>query len=787
MGKSLQQTENDLVTSFGGTPWWYKRSKGERYLVLVTSVALCLVIVLVIALAGVIYSSQHALTYDQVTLVTRVTLVRMGKGQVCHFIVIFALVDHPLLVSLPISLQIPKTARKLFSDMESSDSLPASNEVGQPPVTNGSRKKYNVCHSKGCVLAGTSPDLFLLHRNGTAAEILNNMDPREEPCNDFYRFACGGFVDKTIIPDDKTSVNQFSKIADQLKENLRLLVEEPIRETEPPPFVMLKNVYASCMNKTQVNALGLHALKEVLNDLGGWPVVRGADWNETSFSWNGLIYKYRNMGFSIDYFIDFSVVTDIKNSSWRILDVCVDDDDVQAYYHYMVKIAVLLGAEPERARKELREALEFEILLSNYSLPDEERRNATKLYNKMTIGELEKKWPSIPWLEYVNEMLTPFHHVTVEEPVIIDVPEYIKKLAGALQVTPKRVMANYAIWRIVAASAAFLTEDAREIQLEFSSKLTGQSERQPRWKECMGIVLSSFANALGAMYVRRFFREDAKNSALEMVKDIRAEFDAILDEVDWMDEKTRALAKQKSAKIQSHIAYPEELLNDGKLAELYEGLNTTSDYYYRNMLNMTLFGTNYSFRRLRELVDKNDWVAHGRAAVVNAFYSPLENSIQFPAGILQGAFFGADRPRYLNYGGIGFVIGHEITHGFDDQVNGELTVGENIADNGGLKQAYRGYLRWVERERHRQGEEEVEPCLPGLLDFSPRQMFWISAANVWCSKYRPEQQRLQVYSDPHAPAMFRIKGPFSNLPDFARDFKCRKGTNLNPSFKCEVW
>jgi membrane metallo-endopeptidase-like protein 1 len=173
--------------------------------------------------------------------------------------------------------------------------------------------------------------------------------------------------------------------------------------------------------------------------------------------------------------------------------------------------------------------------------------------------------------------------------------------------------------------------------------------------------------AAGALYVRKYFNEQARQNALEMVADIRAEFQDILKQVDWMDEETKKNALDKAKSMSTHIAYPDELMNDRKLEEFYGDLELDENYYLRSILNLTLFGTRFSFKRLRQPVNKTDWITHGRPAVVNAFYSALENSIQFPAGILQGVFFDANRPRYMNYGAIGFVIGHEITHGFDDQ------------------------------------------------------------------------------------------------------------------------
>ncbi|XP_057331076.1 neprilysin-2-like isoform X2 [Microplitis mediator] len=682
----------------------------------------------------------------------------------------------------------------------------------------------NICDSPSCV--------------HTASKILKNMDSSVDPCDDFYRFACGGFLKSTIIPDDKVSVNTFSIISDQVLEQLRMSIEDPRLIDMPYPFRLVKTLYKSCMNKTVIEEQGLTPLLSIVKKLGGWPVLEGDMWKDDEFNWMTSVFKFREMGYSVDYFIDFSIGVDLKNSTKRVLDLDqaslglsreylskgFDDKIVKEYYRYMVDIAVILGAERERAEEELMESLKFEMKLANISLPVEKRRNATLLYNPMTITELSNKYPSIPWKEYFNRILKPHVQVDDNEITIVNVPSFISDFEQLMKLTPKRVQANYVMWRAVAASVSYLNDEIRKRQLEYSTALSGRTEREPRWKECVDIVSSTLSISVGALYVRKYFNEDAKKNAVEMVSDIRNQFNKILKTVDWMDEETRKSALEKAASMTSHIAYPDELLNDAKLEEFYENLQLDDNAsYLKNILNLTLFGTEYSFSKLRKPVNKSDWVSHGRPAVVNAFYSSIENSIQFPAGILQGAFFSNDRPRYMNYGAIGFVIGHEITHGFDDQgrqfdkdgnlvdwwapstkekylekaeciinqygnytvkevgknLNGINTQGENIADNGGIKEAYLAYKDWADRHK-------PEPTLPGL-SFTPRQMFWISAANTWCSVYRPEALKLRITTGFHSPGEFRILGPLSNMPEFAEDFQCPLESRMNPKHKCAVW
>ncbi|XP_076028904.1 M13 family metallopeptidase neprilysin 2 isoform X2 [Oratosquilla oratoria] len=740
--------------------WWERRTRMERYLMLAATTVVFVVVTMAIALAAVVYGYRTGMIQN----------------------------EEPL------------------------------------TATQTTRSTNDVCLTSGCTLA--------------AAAVIKSMDESVHPCDDFFQFSCGGFLQNTPIPEEKSSISQFSQINDRLREKLRVVIESNITKSDSPATKMVKNLYKSCMDTDRIAKKGVEPLKEVLKEMGGWPVVEGSSWDPSAFEWNKNIYINRKLGYSIDYLFDFSVTVNIKNSTWRIIDVDqpplgmpsrkyllkgFNDSDVQAYYAYQVGVATLLGADKARAEKELRDSLEFEIKLANYSLPKEERRNATKLYNKMSISELQKLAPQIPWMEYIRTVMPEEIKITNEEPVVVNVPEYFKNLAKLLMRTPKRTISNYLLWRVTKSTVAFLSEDIRDLQFQYSKKLTGKAVRESRWKECMGAVSGSLSHAVGSLYARSFFKKNAKAAADEMVSYIRNEFDHILNNIDWMDDKTREKALNKSKAITPHIGYPPELLMDEKLTELYDGLVLSSDDLLTNMRNLTIFGTNYSFRRLREKIDKNDWKSHSAAATVNAFYSPIENSIQFPAGILQGTFFDAGRPKYLNFGAIGYVIGHEITHGFDDtgrqfdangdlrdwweheteskflkkakciiyqygnysvpevglNVNGINTQGENIADNGGIKEAYYGYQAWVQ-------DHHLEGTLPGL-NYNQNQLFWMSAANVWCGKYRPESLKLRLLSGVHSPAQFRVNGPFSNLKEFAQDWNCPLGTKMNPREKCRVW
>ena len=492
-----------------------------------------------------------------------------------------------------------------------------------------------VCTTPSCINAANS--------------LIQNMDSSVNPCEDFYQYACGGFLDRVRIPDDQSSRSQFGIIDDELEEQLRDILESNVTEDESKVFQQARDQYQACMNLPKLEEIGLKPVTDILQKFGGWPVLQD-DWDEASFDWEQLIYIFRENGYSTDYLFDFSIATDLKNSSWRTiyfdqpslgmsreyLIKGLEEENVRHYFNYMQKVAVLLGADPARAATELKASLDFEIKLANASLPRELRRNATALYHPMTLTELSNSIPLLNWTHYVNKLLTEdVLQVDANERIVVNTPGYLQNLTQILASEPKRNIANFMLWRATRASIGFLNKAARNVIEEYAKNITGKTETTPRWKSCVGSAAGSFSAAVGKMYVSKHFKEDAKTSMLEMVGDIREEFQQILNEISWMDDKTRARAHAKLRAIKEYIAYPPEIMDNSKLEDLYEGLEISGDSYFANSINMSIWSTNYHWSKLREKVDKTDWKRHANPAVVNAFYSSIENSIQFPAGILQ--------------------------------------------------------------------------------------------------------------------------------------------------------
>lgn len=758
-----QLTLTSEPEKFRNPPWWNRRTKLERTLCFITVTSLLMLAVMAAALAVFGYLYQKNIDSRQ-------------------------------------TIYIPSNTERLVS-----------------PNTSIA----NLCLTPGCVKA--------------AAEVLSNLDEHVDPCKDFYRFACGGWLNRHAISEDKSSVSVFSEVQDDLNLKLRVLLEKKISGSEPPFVKMIKEMYDTCMDMKSIESVGAEPLKKVLSDLGGWPVVEGSNWDEAKFDWVESLMAFRKLGYSHDILLDLSVTADYRNNTVHIIDLDqtslgmpdrtylvrgLNDSSTAAYYKLMVKSAKHLGANKTTVENELLKALQFEIALANFSLPREERRNISRLYNKYTVKELQNMIPQIPWLKYFNGLLN--HEIYENETLIVAVPGFLKDFANLITKTEKRVMANYMIWRVVAQSLSILSKEFRDIAQEYSSVITGKSQEEPRWEQCLSSLTGSLGIALSSYYVRHYFKEESKDTALELVKYIHKEFLNILDEIDWMDQETKKQARAKANTIKPYIGYPKELLNNTAVMNLYENLTISNDNYFQNIMRLRKWSTDYAFSQLRKPNIRGEWKKHARAAVVNAFYNSLENSIEFPAGILQNAFFNKDRPHYMNFGAIGYVIGHEITHGFDDRgrqfdkdgnnvnwwdkttdelfkkkaqciidqysnytaengmkVNGVNTQGENIADNGGLKEAYWAYHSWVKDN----GEEQL---LPGLK-YSQSQMFWISAANVWCGKYRPEVLKLRIISGSHSPPEFRVIGPMSNLPEFAKEFSCSSDSPMNKKQKCQVW
>ncbi|KAL3280926.1 hypothetical protein HHI36_004152 [Cryptolaemus montrouzieri] len=667
-----------------------------------------------------------------------------------------------------------------------------------------------------------------------SSQILSNMDSKIDPCDDFYQFACGEFIKKTVIPTSKGLVDSFSVQTNIIDQQIHTILEEPINAKDSRTIQLVKKVYQACMNETDIELHSMNTIKAIIHRLGGWPVVEGYNWNEASFDWIETLLKLRDSGMVYSMFMDFIVEQDNKNSSKRVLTVdqpyipfekakreSRNQPILNAAHKFMVDLAVEFGANRNVAEREMEEILLFEMDLAKILVPAEERRDMEEEYHPISIMDLEKNFPILPWHYFVNKLVAP-SNLSITDNLIVYLPEYLKKLQALLQGKPKRLLANYIFYKAAGSMISYSNRKLKAIQLEFTKAAMGIASSPPRTEQCTSVA-SRLNVVVGALYIRKYFDANDRTQTEEIVENIEEQFMKLLRNVDWMDQETKNQALEKLKAMDKFVGYPGELMDDSKLEEYYNNLHINSDNYVEVILNVSKFETDKDMKQLSEPVIKLDWRTRSSVAVVNAYYDLNANAIQVPAGILQGIFFGAKRPHYLNYGGIGFIIGHEFTHGFDDEgsqmdahgnlrewwkgntktaydkkaecivdqyskfvvpevnmsLNGIITQGENIADNGGIKLAYLAYQDW-------KSKNNPEPKLPGL-NFSPDQMFWIGSANVWCSKIRAKTLVQDIESEVHVPDRFRINVPFANSGFFAKDFNCPKGSKMNPEHTCTVW
>merc|ERR1711936_1194452 len=513
-----------------------------------------------------------------------------------------------------------------------------------PSLTRQAPPGSKVCLTKGCVKA--------------AADLIKSMDETVDPCSDFYNFACGNFIKETVIPDHQTSYGSFSIVRDKLNLRLRKLFEGKPGGNDPQAYQNVRNYFQACMDTESIEEKSVEHLKALLDDIGGWPVLLGEKWQAkagASTNWHELSMKASDKGFSLDRMISIGISTDDKDSTRRILEVDqpslglsreylikgADDKDVKAYLQYMVDSAVFLGANREVALTEMKDALDLELKIAEMTLPREERRNKTALYNTMTIKEASALYPKLPWVEYINVVLSPDRTVTVDENEVVNVavPKYIEEFGKLIATVPARTIANLIMWRNVKSSMSYLSEEAIQIQLAYSKAITGKASKSPRLTKCVRATAYSLKNAVGAMYVKEYFQAEAKEVTEEMVTNIRKEFKDMINKLEWMDEKTKQRAVEKVDLMTPKIGYPKEILDERLLDDSIDGLVLSKASYLKNYLHLNIWKSKNNAKEFRQPVDKKSWKTQRGAASVSAGYNAKKNSITFTAGILDGMFF----------------------------------------------------------------------------------------------------------------------------------------------------
>jgi putative endopeptidase len=662
---------------------------------------------------------------------------------------------------------------------------------------------------------GDAPSGTNLSIEDVSVSVERSLDRSADPCSDFYRFACGGWLDQVQLPADENQwVRSFSVIHERNRELLQELIEGAAANPgNDPDRRKVGDFYGSCMDEAAVEKAGLSPVAPWLAK------IDAARDRDALFVLSGELQTLNAAPF-----FDIEVFADLKDPNTTVAHLSQGGlglperdyylaTDAQkkalraAYVTHVEKMLVISGLSGAAARKEAAAILAFETALARASRPVEQMRDVQKLHHRLDAAGLGKLASRLPWERY-------FKALSRDEVGAINVmtPEFFPALQRELGKTSIPTLKAYLRYQLLSSTAGLLDNATYGEYFDFEGRtLAGQQEPQPRWKRCIAATEQAMGEAIGRLYVQERFAGDSKTIATRMIGQIADAFAASLPELAWMDEPTRQAALVKKGTLAWKIGFPDEPRDYSKLA-------IARGSHFSNAVAARQFEAARQLSQVGKPVDRKEWSMN--AQTVNAGYNPLQNAFTYPAGILQPPFFHKDFPLAMNLGGMGFVMGHELTHGFDDQgskfdskgsmtdwwapesvkgfeertaciekqygayeiepgvkVNGKLTLGENIADNGGLKQAW-NVLQQRQKER---GEG------PTVAGFSEDQLFFIAAAQVWCAEATKEAERLQVQTDPHSPSKFRVQGPMVNHPGFAGAFSCAAGTPMNPVAKCEVW
>ncbi|CAD6193486.1 unnamed protein product [Caenorhabditis auriculariae] len=684
-----------------------------------------------------------------------------------------------------------------------------------------------VCTSRECVqIAGFLSD---------------NLNSKVDPCDDFYEFACGNYGLNRNLPANKPLRHTISDVQSRLNKQVKTILQTPISSTDSTWDKLAKGYYQKCLDEEELERNGLQAMKEIVDRIGGWPTLQGDSWKEWRHSWEEQLALVLNRTGVNAVILEMAVTHDPSNSTKSVIELDqpkwgagsrypylsgTDDPMLKNYTTLMKLTAIAMGADPVTAERDMTEAMEFELKLVNFSADDMIRRDPERGNNRQQMWQLKSLFPFIDFEKYLSTVFKELVEVSPNHTVIVREIDYFTGIQHVLQSTPKRVLANYISWRLVQGFSPFLPPTAREPFYQFKANQTGMFNSPPpdRWEDCVTLSVIMMDMPVGRLFVQNFFeKERAMKKMTELTSYLKAEFIKQLNHLDWMDDVTRDRAISKANMIEYKSGFPQVLFNDTWMEKNWGLAILPREYLLQLTIRVKLVRFTEELLRLDLPLDRSMWFQS--PAQVDAYYAPNNNEMIFPAGIMQFPFLTLGVPNYITYGMVGAVIGHEVSHAFDDQggqydeignlndwwdaetaekfaektrcfvrqygavlveeadihLNGQLSLGENIADNGGVKTAFYAYNSW------RRNTTVREPALPGFQNFTSEQMFFLAYANNWCSVVRPKHYIQIIMTDVHAPSKYRAMIPLQNRDEFAKAFKCPLGSPMNPEKKCQVW
>jgi putative endopeptidase len=644
----------------------------------------------------------------------------------------------------------------------------------------------------------------------TSAVDLAALDRTADPCGDFYQFACGGWMSGHPVPADRSIWSRFDELQERNGDMLRQLVESAAAHPAPETR-KIGDYYASCMDEPGIDAKGITPLRSELDRIASLASRDGLP---------ALLAMLHSIG--TPSFFGVGSAPDIDNADFTMAIVGagglgLPDRDYyfredarsaelrQQYVQHVSKMLELAGSDSE-ANVASRTVMRVETSIAKPQLDVVARRDPANVNHKMTLDQLQALTPRFDWRAYFKAIGAPSIAM-----VNVTQPQYLKALDTFWSATPIADIRDYLRWQLLRANAPVLpTTFVNENFRFYGTTLSGTPQLRPRWKRCVEYTDGDLGEALGKAYVAKAFGPQAKANTLAMVAAIESALRDDISTLTWMSDDTRKQALVKLRAVAHKIGYPDKWRD-------YSRLKIVRGDALGNSQRANTFDFRRAIDKIGKRVDRTEWLM--TPPTVNAYYQPTENNINFPAGILQPPFYygGGDRPT--NFGAAGAVVGHELTHGFDDQgrkydakgnlhdwwtaqdaknfenrtqclvdeyngfvavddvhVNGKLTLGENTADNGGLRLALAAYLATAATQPDRT-----------IDGFTPEQRLLIGYAQIWCENSRPEATRLRVQTNPHSPGRFRTNGAVSNVPEFAKAFSCKADAPMVRANACRVW